>query len=172
MRKKNTVITIASLLVITLFIGTAMPSVFAGSITSEGAEQDVVEEGCSLCASESEPSPDVPSCETCEEAVDYAVDYMKDYVKDNINGSYLLWRVDVAILICDGLVKGFKESGYKLEIDEKELKEHIEYWINKTVGPQMFRATLFLAKLGAIVIGITGHGSCHVFTSGCGYYIC
>ena len=157
MRKKNTVITIASLLVITLFIGTAMPSVIAGSLSPEGAEQDVVKDGCSLCASESEPPPDVPSCETCKEAVVFAVDYMKDYVKEKVNGSYFLWRVDVAILICDGLVKGFKESGYKLEIDEEELKEHIEYWINKTVGPQMFRATLFLAKLGAIVIGITGY---------------
>ena len=45
MRKKNTVITIASFLVITLFIGTVMPCVIAGSITCEGAEPVAGQEG-------------------------------------------------------------------------------------------------------------------------------
>ena len=157
MRKKNTVITIASFLVITLFIGTVMPSVIAGSITSEGAEPVAGHEGCSLCVSESELPPDDSSCETCEEAVVYAVDYMKDYVKEKVNGTYLLWRMDIALFIFEGIIEGLKESGFNIEIDEDALRASIEYWVNKTVGPQKFTVRLFLAKLGGIAIGVTDY---------------
>ena len=138
-------------------MGIALPSVIAGSLSPKGAEQEAVNEGCPLCAPDPEHPPDVPSCETCKDAVDYAVDYMKDYVKENVNGTYFLWQVDVALFIFEGLIKGFKESGFNIEIDEDALKASIEYWVNKTVGPQQFPVTLFLAKLGAIAIGITGY---------------
>lgn len=141
MRKKNTVIMITSLLVVGLFIGTVMPSVFAASSAS----------------SKSNNPPNHPECETCKEAVDFAVGYMKVYVKDNINGTYSLWSVDVAILIFEGLIRGFEESDFEIKIDENELKASIEYWVNKTVGPQKFTVTLFLAKLGAIIIGVTAY---------------
>ena len=155
MRRKNTVIMIASLLVITLFIGAGMPSVIAGSIHHTVDEQEVVIDGCPFCGSDD--SPDDPSSESCEDAVDYAVDYMKEHVKENMNGTYFLWTVDVVILVFEGLIKGFKESGFTIEIDEEALKANIEYWVNKTVGPQQFTVTLFLAKLGAIAIGVTGY---------------
>ena len=157
MRKKNTVITIASLLVITLFIGTAMSSATAGSLPHATDEQEVVKEGCSLCASDPERPPDVPSCETCKETVDYVVDYMKDYVKENVDDIYFLWQVDAVLFIFEGLIMGFKESCFNIEIDEDALRANIEYWVNKTVGPQKFTVTLFLVKLGAIAIGVTDY---------------
>ena len=152
MRKKNTVITITSLLVITLFIGAALPSAIADSLSSE----ETVEECSSCVVSPSRPRGDFP-CDTCKEAVYYAVDYMKDHVKENVDGIYFLWTVDVVILISEGLIEGFKESGFRIEIDEDELRANIEYWVNKTVGPQKFTVTLFFAKLGAIVIGVTAY---------------
>ena len=82
---------------------------------------------------------------------------MKDYVKEKVNGTYLLWRMDIALFIFEGLIEGLKESGFNIEIDEDALRGSIEYWVNKIVGPQKFTVTLFLAKLGAIVIGITGY---------------
>ncbi len=75
---------------------------------------------------------------------------MKDYVKDKMDSNYFLWRVDVSILIFQGLVIGFKESSCKIKFDENELKAKIEHWINKTVGSQKFTVTLFLVKLGAL----------------------
>lgn len=153
MRKRNTVITITSLLAVTLFIGAALPSAFADSIPSDEAVEE-----CSTCALKSQPRPrDGPPCETCKEAVYYAVDHMKDHVKENVDGIYFLWTIDVVILISEGLIEGFKESGFSIEIDEDELRANIEYWVNKTVGPQKFTVTLFLAKLGAIVVGVTAY---------------
>ena len=152
MRKRNTVITITSLLAVSLFIGAALPSAFADS-SPEGAVEE-----CSSCTLKHVPRPrDDPSCDTCKEAVYYAVDYMKDHVKENVDGIYFLWTVDVVILISEGLIEGFKESGFRIEIDEDELRANIEYWVNNTVGPQKFTVTLFLAKLGAIVVGVTAY---------------
>jgi hypothetical protein len=82
---------------------------------------------------------------------------MKEYVNENINDTYFFWTVDGSILIFQGLINGFKESGYTLEVDVNELKANIEHWVNKTVGSQKFTITLFLAKLGAITIGVTGY---------------
>lgn len=151
MRKRTTVITITSLLAVSLFIGAALPSAFADS-SPEGA----VEECSSCVASPSRPQDD-PSCDTCKEAVYYAVDYMKNHVKENVDGTYFLWTVDVVILISEGLIEGFKESGFSIEIDQDDLRANIEYWVNKIVGPQKFTVTLFLAKLGAIVVGVTAY---------------
>jgi hypothetical protein len=132
---------ITSVLLVGLFIGTVMPSISSASSTT----------------SELGNRPDFPECETCREAVDYAVDYMKVYVKENINNTYFLWSIDVVILIFEGLIKGIEESDFDLEIDENELKASIDYWVNITFGLQKFTVTLFLAKLGAIVIGVTGY---------------
>ena len=82
---------------------------------------------------------------------------MVDYVNDNIDDTYFLWSVDVAILIFQGLIDGFKESRFDLLVDEDELNETIQYWIGKTVGSQKFTVTQFLAKLGAITIGVSSY---------------
>jgi len=156
MRKKNNVIFITSLFMSCLFIGAALPSVLAGAISQEQVES-VSDETCPLCRSKSARPVSNPGCKSCNQAVAFAVDYMKDYVKDKVNGSYFLWRVDITIIIFQGLVKGFKESGYKIEVDENELRANIEYWVNKTVGLQKFTVTLLLAKLSAITIGVTGY---------------
>lgn len=140
-----------------LFIGAALPSVFAGAVNSEKVEYDYDNEPCKLCREKVAQPVNEPRCESCNEAVAYAVDYMIDHVSENVEGTYFLWTVDVSILIFQGLVKGFEESGYKLEIDADELKANIEYWVNKTVGSQKFTVTKFLAELGAITIGVTGY---------------
>jgi len=140
-----------------LFIGAALPSVFAGAISQEEAESASYDDPCPLCSSKSTHRLNSPGCDSCNEAVAFAVDYMKDYVKDKVNGSYFLWRVDISILIVQGLVKGFKDSGYKLEVNVNELRANIEYWVNRTCGSQKFTITIFLAKLSAITIGVTGY---------------
>lgn len=157
MKNKNTVIFITSIAISCLFIGAALPSVFAGSISREQIISDINDEPCSSCTSKIKHPNNQPSCKSCNEAVAFAVEYMKNYVKERVNDTYFLWTVDVSILIFDGLVKGFKESGYTPEINVNALKANIEYWVNKTVGPQKFTVTLFLAKLGAITIGVTGY---------------
>jgi hypothetical protein len=138
-----------------LFIGAALPGVFAGAVNSEKVEHAYDDEPCKLCRENVAKPVNGPGCESCKEAVAFAVDYMKDYVSDNVEGTYFLWTVDVSILIFQGLVDGFKESGYTIVIDVNELKDHIEYWVNRTVGQQKFTVTQFLAKLGAITIGVT-----------------
>ena len=156
MRKTNTFVVVSCLIMSSLFIGAALPGVFAGAVNSDRIEY-VDDEPCKLCRENVAHPKNGPGCESCNEAVAFAVDYMKDYVNDNIEGTYFLWTVDVSILIFQGLVNGFKESGYEIKIDVNELKSNIEYWVNKTVGSQKFTVTLFLAKLGAITIGVTGY---------------
>lgn len=138
-----------------LFIGAALPGVFAGAVNSERIEHVNDNEPCKLCRENVARPVYGAGCESCKEAVAFAVDYMKDYVSENVEGTYFLWRVDVSILIFQGLVDGFKESGYKIDIDVDELKATIEYWVNITVGSQKFAVTTFLAELGAITIGVT-----------------
>ena len=157
MRKRNTVVVIISLFMGALFVGATLPSVLAGSISQDHRVTDIDDDSCSLCRSNLAQTGDTPNCKSCREAVAFAVDYMKDYVKDNMDNNYFLWRVDITILIVQGLVKGFKDSGYKLEVDENELRANIEYWVNRTCGSQKFTITIFLAKLSAITIGITGY---------------
>lgn len=153
MRHNSLMFIVTCLSIITVFVGVVTPSVMSGSTTNVKTESY----GSYTFDSVQITSETEPICESCKEAVNFAVDYMTDYVKDNINSTYFLWSVDLVILIFEGLTKGIIESGYEIQIDYDELQEYIEFWVNKTVGSQMFPATLFLAKLGAIVIGITGY---------------
>jgi hypothetical protein len=157
MRTKNIVVFIASLFIGSIFIGADLPSVIAGNISQEKAKSEINNEPCLLCESKFVCKNKDPDCDSCNEAVDFAVEYMKGYVKDKVKGDYFLWRVDVTILIFKGLIEGLKESGFELKIDKNALKANIEYWVNKTVGSQAFTVTLFLAKLGAITIGVTSY---------------
>lgn len=158
--KNNSMIMIVSIIAVTLFIGTAVQPAIATTIHSQGIEVQEAEEECIICAPRSDGPTHGPACKTCGEAVEYAVGYMKVYVKEkmkDVNETYFLWSLDVVFLISEGIHIGLKNSGFKIEIDREELNENIEYWVNKTVGPQMFNVTIFLAKLGAISIGVTGY---------------
>jgi len=155
MRHKNLMFIVTCLLIITVFVRVVTPSVMSDSTIN--VKTETKNHRCYTCELALEHSTLDPSCESCKEAVNYAINYMKDYVKENINDTYLLWSVDLVILIFEGLTKGIIESGYNIKIDYDELENYIEFWVNKTVGLQMFPVTLFLAKLGAIAIGITGY---------------
>jgi hypothetical protein len=155
MRHKNLMFIATCLSVLALFVGTITPSVISSPIINVQTKTE--KQRCYSCESAQKYSTLDSSCESCKEAVNYAINYMKDYVKENINDTYLLWSVDLVILIFEGLTKGIIESGYNIKIDYDELENYIEFWVNKTVGLQMFPVTIFLAKLGAITIGITAY---------------
>jgi hypothetical protein len=155
MIKKSTVVYIIGLVTSCLFVSAFVPSVFAGAISQDKIEMEHNEELCIPCRSRQITESDNPNCDTCREAVEFAVDFMKEYVKEEIDDTYPLWSFDVTILVLEGLVQGFIESGFLMEIDVNELQSNIEYWVNEIVGSQKYNATLFLARLGAITIGVT-----------------
>jgi hypothetical protein len=151
MRHNNLMFIVTCIMIVTVFVGVVTPSVMSHStINSENHR-------CYSCESAQKNSESDPICESCKEAVNFAINYMKDYVKEETNGTYFLWSFDLVILIFEGLTKGIIESGYNIEINYDVLLEYIEFWVNKTVGSQMFPATIFFAKLGAIAIGVTGY---------------
>ena len=157
---KNTVIMTVSIMAVILFIGTAIQPALAGTPTTHGIESKPNEE-CTLCASSSENSPNLPICKTCVEAVNFAVDYSMDYVKAKVNDTpvwYPLKARDITIHFRDGIFKGLAESGFSLkELDKNDLNATIGYWVNLTVGEQTLNRTLFVAYIGAVAIGITGY---------------
>ena len=159
-RDNKTVFMIVSILAAGFFIGTAMQPAIAGSVPFQVFDPKTTGEECTIYVPKLNGISHSPSCKTCEEAIAYAVSYMKGYVKEklkDVNDTYFLWRLDVIILISQGIHIGLKKSGFKIEIDEDELKTNVEYWVNKTVGPQMFNVTIILAKLGAISIGVADY---------------
>jgi hypothetical protein len=159
-RRSNSVIMIVSIFALILFIGSAVQPAIARNVTNEKVEVADENEDCSLCAPRADGPIEGPKCETCGEAVEYAINYMKAYVREklkDVNETYFLITLDVIILMSEGIHIGLQKSGFKIEIDTDELNDNIEYWVNKTVGPQMYNVTLFLAKLGAISIGITSY---------------
>lgn len=153
--KKSTIVYIIGLVMSCLFVSAFVPSVFAGAISQDKIDMEHNEKVCIPCRTKQRIESDNPFCDTCREAVEFAVDFMKDYVKEKIDDTYPLWSFDVTILILEGLVHGFIESGFLMEIDVNELQSNIEYWVNEIVGTQKYNATLFLARLGAITIGVT-----------------
>jgi hypothetical protein len=158
--KNNAVMMIVCIFALTLFIGTAVQPAIASTITRQNIETYTAEEECTICAPRADIPSTNPNCKTCQEAVSYAVEYMKYYVKDklkDVNETYFLWTLDVVILISEGIHLGLQQSGFKIEVDKEDLNDNIVYWVNKTVGPQMFNVTLFLAKIGAISIGVTSY---------------
>jgi len=157
MDKSSTIIYFTGFIVGCLVLSACVPTVLAGEVINIKMDVENNDNPCKLCLSKDIKDESDSGCKSCNEAVAFAIDYMKDYVKDKINNTYFLWSMDATIIIVQGLVDGFKESGYKIEIDVNELKDNIQYWVNKTVGPQKFSVTLFLAKLGAITIGVTGY---------------
>ncbi|UCD13753.1 MAG: hypothetical protein JSW60_09395 [Thermoplasmatales archaeon] len=154
-QRNNGVKMIVSIIAVTLFIGAAMQAAIAGSISSIDHEPVAVEEECLPCKSIG-PKNENPKCETCVQAVFHAVKYMRGHVKTSLKdkGVYFLRTVDVSILVVEGLVLGVKDSGFKIKIDYNDLNNTINSWVKKLVGPQLFFITRFMARLGAISIGI------------------
>ena len=146
---------IVSIMAVTLFIGISMPAAIAGSIPNVDHESVPVEEECLECGF-IEPGNEKPNCETCVQAVFHAVKYMIGHVKRNLPEEiYFLKTADASILIFNGLVLGIIDSGFRIEIDYNDLNNTINFWVKKLVGPQLFFITRFMARLGAISIGIT-----------------
>lgn len=151
----NGVKMIVSIIAVALFIGAAMQAAIAGSTPGMDHEQVAVEEECLPCKC-TEPGIDDPKCETCVQAVFHAVKYMINHVITSLRGKgvYFLWTADASILIFEGLVWGIMDSGFKIKIDYNDLNSTINFWVKKLVGPQLFFVTRFMARLGAISIGI------------------
>ncbi len=151
----NGVKMIVSIMAVTLFIGMAMQAAIAVSIISIDTEPEAVEDECLACKSEN-PEVEKPKCETCVQAVFHAVKYMKDHVKRNLpKDIYFLKTADASILIVEGLILGIKDSGFRIKIDYNDLNATVNFWVKKLVGPQLFFITRFMARFGAITIGIT-----------------
>ena len=151
----NGVKMIVSLMAVTLFIGMAMQAAIADYTPSVDPELEAVEENCSECGFMG-PVYEKPKCETCVQAVFHAVEYMIGHVKDNLPKKvYFLKTADASILIFNGLVIGLLDSGFRIKIDYDDLHDTINFWVKKLVGPQLFFITRFMARLGAISIGIT-----------------
>jgi len=158
-RKNNTVIMIVSVLAVTLFIGAVMQPVIAGSISTINSIPVKVEEECLLCKAAEATIKD-PSCKTCGCAVNHAVVYMVDFVNETMKDyKFPLWRAELVGMIFEGLIKGFIDSGFKLNLNAVILKAHIKYWVDKLIEPENYRykITEILANIGAIGIGITGY---------------
>ena len=152
----NGVKMIVSIIAVALFIGIAMQTAIAGSIPTIDNEPVAVEEECITC-NFIELGDEKPKCETCVQAVFHAVEYMVDHVKTSLQGKgvYFLKTADATILIFEGLFLGIKDSGFRVKIDYNDLNDTIDFWVTKLVGPQLFFITRFMARLGAISIGIT-----------------
>ena len=149
---------IATIMVTFFFTGALIPSVIAETEDknpSIGTPPQLKE--CTSYMVDVAYTSGAASCDTCKEAVQFAIDYMIDHVQTNTKGIYFLHTVDVSILIFQGLMQGFRASGYQMEVDEEELKSVIDYWVDTLVEHQIFTITKFLATFGSIVIGITDY---------------
>jgi len=153
---RKTVFMIVSIIAVSLFVGMAMQPAMCSTTTKEDLGVSLFEVDSSSCGC-SERITEKPKCDTCVKAVLHAVEYMKIHVRTELKdkGVYFLKTADAAILVFEGLVLGFLDSGFKIKIDYKELSSVIDFWVAKLWGPQMYFITRFMAKLGAISIGIT-----------------
>lgn len=150
---------IVSILAVTLFIGTAMQPIMAGPVSNSNPEPVEVEEECLPCKA-AETTSKNPPCESCACAVNYAVDYMVIFVTANVKDyKFPLWRAELVGLIFEGIVTGVIESGFGFHINEKELKAHINYWIDKLIEPENYRYKIneILANIYAIGVGISSY---------------
>ena len=87
MRKKNIIVIVSCIVMSSLFIGAALPSVFAGAVTSDNVASGD-DDDCHLCRELAANEVIQNDCKTCNEAVSFAVGYMMDHVKDNVDGLY------------------------------------------------------------------------------------
>jgi hypothetical protein len=152
---KNGVMMIVSILSVILFIGTALQPILSASTVKKDPQQAAGEKEYFTCDCEKDADAGSGGS-VCAVAAFNTVKYMIQYVKTTLKGKgiYFLWAADAAIVIFEGLILGIKESGFKPTIDFDKLRASINLWVSKLVGPQMFFITRFMARLGAISIGI------------------
>ena len=156
LRRKKSVIMIISILAVAIFIGAAIQPAVADSLPTKGKSlfnKDV----CLPCKPKDRLQKD-PICITCSEAITFAIEHMIKHVNDNLKPyHYPLKTMDAVLFMIEGLNDGLKMSGFKLEIDQVELKEEVIFWVDRIYGEQEFDITKFLAVLGGISIGITAY---------------
>ena len=159
--KKKTWMMIVSIVAVTLFIGTALEPALADTMSPAGLKAPEYEEECTLCASESTESEEIPECTSCIEAIKFAVEYSRSYVNKTFANDkvwYPLMVVEVVITIFDGIHEGLKVSGFKIDIDEEALKEKIQYWVDRTVDSDYkYNMTEFLAVIGSVFVGVLAY---------------
>ena len=145
-RRKNTVIMIISIFVVTIFIGsTIQPALADEALKPINPSKNTIKiQG---------------QCTTCECAVDFAVDHMIKYVIKNAppDEEHLFWRVEYVVLIWQGINEGLKLSGFEVKINTVELKKEIKYWVNEIADGQILPVTQFLANLTAIGAGLLSY---------------
>jgi hypothetical protein len=153
---KKSIMMIVSILAVTVFIGTAVQPALSAPSQNTDSQPVANEKEYFPCDCE-QTTTEGAGCQRCVEAVFHAVKYMRAYVKETFKGKgvYFLWTADVAIVVVEGLILGLKDSGFTIDIDYNELKSTVDFWVGKLWGPQMFFITRFMARLGAISIGIT-----------------
>lgn len=160
--KKNTVILIVSILAVAVVIGAAMQPVMAGELSIKENESAATGEECLPCKAQEKIKKEDTKCKTCSCAASHAVKYMINhvhyYIEKNWNetgGYWLLLPMDVSLLMFQGIVQGWAESGFTMDIDYDDLREHINKTVDELVGQQLFPVTKLLASLPAIAIAIT-----------------
>jgi hypothetical protein len=158
---RNKMVTlIVSIGAIILIIGAAMQPVLAGTVSNIAPDPHTHEEECMPEPIE-DPKKVVGSvCKNCTCAMEFAIEYMVKFVDRNLkDGPYLLKGGEVVGLIFLGLVKGVRESGFRIVMQAEELKSNITYWVEKLVDPEnyWFNVTEILANLAAIAIGISAY---------------
>ena len=158
-RRNKMVTMIVSIGAIFLIIGAAMQPVLAVSASNIAPDPHTKEEEC-MPEPTKEPEKVGPICKNCTCAMEFAIEYMVDFVDRNLKeGPYLLKGGEVVGLIFLGLVKGVRESGFRIVIQTEDLKSNITYWVEKLVEPEnyWFNITEILANLAAIAIGISAY---------------
>ena len=154
LRRKKSVIMIISILIVTIFIGSAIQPAIANPMPNE-IDGSINNNTCNTCRPRLQNNEE-PRIKTCGGAMRFAVEHMKKHVRDNLpKEHYFPKTVDLVLLINQGLWEGIKLSGFKIEIDQEKLTANIKYWVDELYGPQVFDVSKFLAVLGGISLGIT-----------------
>ncbi len=156
---KSSVMMIVSIVAVTIFIGTAIQPALSAPLPQKDSQPAAGEKDSLPCDCE-EAAAEGSGCKMCIDAVFHAVRYMRTYVKDYIQylrnqSIYFLWTAELTLTIIYGLGLGLIDSGFKIEIDYDELETTVDFWVDLLCGPQIFLITWFMARLGAISIGIT-----------------
>jgi hypothetical protein len=158
-QKNNTVIMIISILTVTLIIISGIQPALASSISNSNYRPATIEEECLTCII-TEPTKKDPPCRTCGCAVNHAVTYMINFVNDTMkDNKFPLWRAEIVGMVFEGLVLGFIDSGFRININANTLKAHINYWVDRLIEPENYRynVTEILANIYAVGIGITSY---------------
>lgn len=159
--KKNTMVWIACLFAVTLFIGVAIQPALSNPMANNVVENETDPDTCSLCVPISKNTGTGPTCKTCICAARVAVKTSMSYTRDKIDkkieetgGYYSGFFGDIVIWILEGVEEGISVSGYEIDLDKNQLNETIRYWVDECVGPQEHNVTKIIAALQGVSIGV------------------